>query len=1576
MVTREELNARFSAYNQLQQKKEKERQEILEIGQRYFDEGNKSSYATTEGYRELRNEFAAKERRRPNPTSLSAEELDLLMRGDSGAKYSAQGLQNALNLENRTGPQPVKYTVGKFLEGAAKGVSNLETLGRVVLANEIDKAQNTKGGVFAPKVGLSPSLPDRTGQERESKLASERKLATNNTTEKLLGLDEYSASLEELAKDLGDKALYAGDVASGIGGMAPAIATSVALRNPNAGMGVMSMSAAGAAAERAIEGGATLGEATKTAVISGVKEYLIEKLMGGIAGFGKGFLDPKLGKYVSDSGIVRYLVNSLGEGSEEVLSEAIQQVIDKNIWKSNQEKTTFKDYVKTFGIGATIGAILGLPVAFNSNASKGETTTKDGKTTKEESGKESREEEKQRRILQRIREIDETNPSLTWTDKQYRAVSDMVEREMDNEGKSTFYSSGSIVSETPNVESRLLPSASVDTINAQNLVDVFEKSGYAPKDIVVKLRDFGFDEDADLYQRQIEPTNASKLSSGVGQTAMKMDEGGFDRETVTQSLRNKGYDEETVSRLVNNLFGKPVAETKATAAVTKEKPMGNADVGSSGSVATDKTANGKPKPEPVVRTIFKPKEAYISSKLPKENRVSNVYNTFDKSGTFTKEEMEKPGLRAEDFTYDVLHNADSVAQAAKRLTKDYEGEKTKLGKKGEWDAVDLDVSMQFVHDAINEARKNGDYSEVAKWAKLIREKGTAAGQFIQAFDKYSKTPEGVMIKSISVMESSKVDEKTQKDVVKSIGEFSKTLDAVDRNDVNALIDIIRKQAEKRKTKFGKAEEFSLRQQDTEYLYNFALAQMENIAKDYQDVSFGQKLSVYQAIAHLLNFKTTNRNVVSNSTFDIVDAAAQDVSMIPDAILSLLTGKRTVGFDRGMFSKNKYAGAIKRGARAFAEVSLDVDVSSVNNKYNTGASRVNKAASNSSLTRIMSAAEKALGVELSVTDEIAKGGIVAEITQSLKPFVENGSMTEAEAIEFAEMDARYRTFQDENVVSATLSGLRDVLNLVGFGTKNGKTIKGMAVKDFGLGDLLQKYTQVPGSLITRSIEFSPAGYAKAIYLLCKADNGGIKNMTNQQQRNLALSIGRATTGTGLIIAAATLAKAGILSDADGEEDKDRKALLSAQGINGTQINLDALARWISGGSTEWESGDDLVSVDFMEPLNSLFATGYLVAQDPEINIVGANIDGIYRSIKDITTMQSIASINNAIQYHDEDSGIPLLISVPIEVFIGSLSGFVPSLIRQTSRAIDPFYRETYNTSDRVFGEGEGWEEFGQSAIDKIKSATPFSKTLPEKLDPFGRAKEYGDSELERWINAFVAPGNVTNYEVSDVEKEIERLFENRESVGADYDAIFPSRNAPSEIRDIELSGSEKQEFLETRGQTTYDAIQELIKTPEYQNAMNSEKAEMISEALKYGNYAAKMEFYDSKNMEVEDNSDGKLVFELVDAGFSDADALIIYSDLSEQKSDGEKRALLYDSNYNDEEIARIAEVYGLASDRCNEVWNEAESLNIPYRKYLEAYYIIYSNKTGYKKAERITDVKALGIDGDVALKLWDMIRNRD
>ena len=89
---------------------------------------------------------------------------------------------------------------------------------------------------------------------------------------------------------------------------------------------------------------------------------------------------------------------------------------------------------------------------------------------------------------------------------------------------------------------------------------------------------------------------------------------------------------------------------------------------------------------------------------------------------------------------------------------------------------------------------------------------------------------------------------------------------------------------------------------------------------------------------------------------------------------------------------------------------------------------------------------------------------------------------------------------------------------------------------------------------------------------------LQTKQNKAQRRAALFMGRATTGTGLIAFFASMAAAGLLSRGDDEDDPDAKALRAAMGVSGTQLNMSALGRWIAGGSTKWQEGDALASLD--------------------------------------------------------------------------------------------------------------------------------------------------------------------------------------------------------------------------------------------------------------------------------------------------------------------------------------------------------------------------------------------------------------
>lgn len=848
----------------------------------------------------------------------------------------------------------------------------------------------------------------------------------------------------------------------------------------------------------------------------------------------------------------------------------------------------------------------------------------------------------------------------------------------------------------------------------------------------------------------------------------------------------------------------------------------------------------------------------------------------------TMDEKRLDEMSPEKYTYDVETEKQSMSRAKERLAQDYDGTKAAL-ENGVWrSGEDLDAAMGVLASELAEARRTGNYDEAVEWAHLIQEQGTGAGQFIHAFAKYTRSPEGVLVRAAETLDEAGVAPKQRDELLDRIADFTKTLGAIETGDKNAMIQLILDQAGQRNTKVSKITLRNLGLQKFEYLYDAALNQMDQIAKDYVKPSVGKKISTYQTIAHLLNLRTGLRNIGSNQIFDLVDSAANNISLLPDVIFGAFTGRRTVGFEKSWASKAKRSGAREGLRRSWIEASLDIDPDAANSRDKYGTARRTWKMTGNKGAQAMSTLEKAMGFELNVTDEFHKGSVTAETLESLARAVERGDITQEEAEMWAREEALYRSFQDDTFVGIFLGNLKNLFNTIGVG-KSGKKLGKANIKEFGLGDLVQKYTQVPGALITRTLEFSPVGYLKALYNTAQfvkatrtekakisaaeeaqmlADEDGshkqrnrrareafrAKNAAedarveaNKRQRVAALAFGRAITGTGLIMLFTMLAGKGILRRADDEDDADAKALKAAEGISGTQLNVSALGRWIEGESPEWQTGDDLMSVEFLEPLNALMTVGALVAKDNVDasfwekvgNYGGDSMEALYQSILEIPTMQTIQTVQSTVQYHDEDGALPLWAEIPFEVARGSVTGFIPSPIRQAAQASDEVYRETY-------GDKNIWNQTKSSVQNSMPGAR---NRLDPKLDNFGQAKKL-ESTARNVLNAFVNPGSLRTYRQSTVSKELDRVY-----AATDDANIYPDRNAPytasytkdGKKKDFELTADERQAYQRSRGQTTYRLMQDVMNDPVYKHLSSEDRGEVLAQVKGYSNYVAKKEF---------------------------------------------------------------------------------------------------------------------------------------
>lgn len=846
----------------------------------------------------------------------------------------------------------------------------------------------------------------------------------------------------------------------------------------------------------------------------------------------------------------------------------------------------------------------------------------------------------------------------------------------------------------------------------------------------------------------------------------------------------------------------------------------------------------------------------------------------------TMDEKNMDEMSPDKYTYDVETEKQSMARAKERLAQNYDGTKAEL-ENGTWrSGEDLDAAMGVLASELAEARRTGNYDEAVEWAHLIQEQGTGAGQFIHAFAKYTRSPEGVLVRAAEILDRAGVDPVTRDDLLDRVADFTKTLGAIETGDKNGLIQLILDQAEQRNTKVSKRTLKNLGLMNFEYLYDAALNQMDQIAQDYLKPSIGKQISTFQTISHLLNLRTGNRNVASNQVFDVIGGTIRNnVAMLPDAILGTISGRHVVGFQKSWGSKAKRSGALEGLRRSWIEASLDIAPDAANSRDKYGTSRRTWKMTGNKGAQIMSTVEKAMGFELNVTDEFHKGSVTAETLESLARAVERGDITQAEAEAWAREEALYRSFQDDTFVGSFLGNLKNLFNTVGVG-KSGKKMGKLDIKEFGLGDLVQKYTQVPGALITRAIEFSPTGYLKAIYntaqfvkafksekvkaqaaetaaaraeanpdrarqvrqaFRAKTEAEQARVETNRLQRKAALAFGQATTGTGIIAAFAMLAAKGLLKRADDEDDADAKALKASEGISGTQLNLSALGRWIEGESPDWKTGDDLMSVEFLEPLNSLMTIGALVAKDNVDasfwekvgNYGGDSMEALYQSILEIPTMQTIQTVQSTVQYHDEDGALPLWAEIPFEVARGSVTGFIPSPLRQAAQASDEVYRETY-------GDKNIWNQTKSSVQNSMPGAR---NQLDPKLDNFGQAKKL-ESTARNVLNAFVNPGSLRTYRQSTVSKELDRVY-----AATDDANIYPDRNAPyttsytkdGKKKDFELTADERQAYQRSRGQTTYRLMQDVMNDPVYKHLSAEDRGEVLAQVKGYSNYVAKKEF---------------------------------------------------------------------------------------------------------------------------------------
>lgn len=785
-----------------------------------------------------------------------------------------------------------------------------------------------------------------------------------------------------------------------------------------------------------------------------------------------------------------------------------------------------------------------------------------------------------------------------------------------------------------------------------------------------------------------------------------------------------------------------------------------------------------------------------------EQKVSKVSsNTFANSTIFNDAEKHSAKIFDQDgdALYDVVTEKQSLDNARQRLDTDYDGEVRDLPNKPNFSGEDNDTAMGILSRKLEEARQSGDYSEVNKWAKLIKEKGTEGGQLVQSFAKYSRTPEGVIVQG--------------------------------QREIDAAVKLLKKTNPKQLAKWQKKGYFQWTdadaQRSADYMQRAVDAGLDTQqgrtleAKAMEVIADKMPVTTKNKIVSLLmdnmlgNFRTLiTRNAGGNAMFSAPEAIRENFVAAPiDKLVSLKTKARTTY--ASPFAKSKaWAGGAKKGV---SEMVSDIKngVHTARSGENTSWQAQQKTFRDKGFGKLGNAYDNFVGSMLEAGDRPFYEAAFAAKMTDLEKARSQGKLTkdfqgkdfDTYAPQVARQAALEAVFQNNGTVAQAFSNIATGLGKLSKGTLGTASLQQSALP----------FTKTPGNLVERAIEYSPFGVLKNA-----VQTGHEKRTGTFNQQRFVTETSRNVVGSAIFALAGSLVASGMLRGAL-PDDKDEAEALKNAGEQAYSIRI----------------GDKNYSYSWI----------------PVIGPALAGAADFYQTMNDMDSNKAAAVwnaaegyLNSAIFEQSSLSSLPDLFggsySTPIEgigkTFASLPSQMVPSLVRQVATATDPYERQTYVKGNTI-----------ESQLNSIKASIPWLRqTLPIKVDEQGNEKlnSQGRGLGSRLAENMILPYKVTQQQSNDVRDELMRLkkatgettqFQNKITYAVEHDG--EKKN---------LTAMESMQYQKIYGQESTKAIRELMASDTYKGLSDKEKVRAITEINSYAKTIADSNFVNIELSEAE------------------------------------------------------------------------------------------------------------------------------
>lgn len=752
--------------------------------------------------------------------------------------------------------------------------------------------------------------------------------------------------------------------------------------------------------------------------------------------------------------------------------------------------------------------------------------------------------------------------------------------------------------------------------------------------------------------------------------------------------------------------------------------------------------------------------------LPLNNKSLNRERRLKQ--TIIKSPLANPALKrklnTKQLVYDPITNSDTLKSAQKIVNSNF-NEAIQRVKSGAATAENNAVGMEIVRKLQDEGR----YDEAIEIIGIVSKKATESGQAIQALSMWGRlTPEGILKYTQSLFD------KSNNEMLKEGYKLPNKI---------KLTETFAKDITERMEKINSMPEGRIKTVE--------------IAKVLRDIdeqipkSIWRKVSTIQTIAQLLNPKTMVRNTLGNTIFGGLENISNMIGTPMDTIISKVTGQRTTIFP-------SIKTQIEAGAKGFVEAVEDalqgIDTRGVGTKFELGTGSTFKR------NTLMGKLERGLNVGLRSTDAAFSDAAKAE---SLRQQMKIAGVTKPTTgmIKIANKVADYRTFQDSNSLSEGFKHLKEGLNKVsGFFT---------GTTEWGLGDLVIKYSKTPANILARGIEYSPISAIKAINEVINPLRGKVFN-----QKDFVDAVSRGATGTSLIVMGYQLNKLGLITGA-ADRDYDVASLKRDIGQGEYRLNTTALRRYINSNNPEDakpKKGDLLVSWDWTAPTSIMLGIGANIGQKKgnTTDLLTTLIDASVSGVNTLVEQPLLTGIQKLTGGYDPIKNVTNVVK-------GAPASFTPSLLSQARQLVDNTTRNNYSP------------EYGKEAGNMVKARLPLlSKSLEPRITTLGKTKEIYQNDSNNLLNVFLNPAYVSKYDPTPAAEMVLDIYEK-----SGEKIQFPKIASTYIMKDgkkVNLLPEQVTALQKYMGEETLKAFNEYAKSTAFRNLQPEEQAKKLQNIL--------------------------------------------------------------------------------------------------------------------------------------------------